>query len=55
MTIQSSTDPRSWIPLHAVAVDPTTGGEAVLSKSSAVEAMIGACSMSSLRARNLVG
>jgi hypothetical protein len=53
MTIQSTIDPRSWIPPHPV--DPTTGGEAVLSKSPAAEATIAACSMFSHRARNLVG
>jgi hypothetical protein len=45
MTIQSSIHRQSWIPLHAIAVHPTTGRETVLSEGPAVEAIIAACSI----------
>jgi NTE family protein len=45
MMIRSSIDRRSWIAFHVIAVDPTSGGEAVLSEGPEVEAIIAACSI----------
>lgn len=45
MMIRSSIDRRSWIPLHVIAVEPTSGWEALLAEGAAAEAIIAACSI----------
>jgi predicted acylesterase/phospholipase RssA len=45
MMIRSSIDRRSSIAFHVIAVDPTTGGETLLSEGPAAEAIIAACSI----------
>jgi len=48
MTIRSSIDWPSWIPLHVIAVDTISRGEALLSEGAEPEAIIAACSISGI-------